>query len=269
MKNKKMLIIGLVLFLLVGGSIFAVIKIRQNRSGEEPTEERQRTRITEPVNIIDVAERPYMLIEPVADGHHVVIRVESLNKPADELEFELEYQSGTLIQGALGSIEIDQLPASKKIMLGSCSAGGACSFHEDIKGGSLLMRFTSEEKYILKTDWRYLENVARETAISSRDVKFQLEAKVLANHRYLVVTNSPGAPEDLEAQLKSEIYTLASTSALTGEGILTIRAGEESEKLAIYGYNGTEWTKFESTVDGKEVTATVELMQTYVVGEEN
>ncbi len=266
MKNKKLIIIGLALVLLIG-VVFAVIK-RRNRLTETPEADRQRTRITEPINVIDVAERPYMMIEPAADGHHVVIKIISLKIPADEMEYELEYQSGTLVQGAFGSMSIDQLPMAEEIMLGSCSAGGACSFHEDVKGGSLLMRFIGEEKYVLKSDWRYLENVDRDTTISSRDVKFQLESKTLANHRYLVVMNSPGAPEGLEAQLKSEIYALASASTLTGEGSLTIRAAEENENLAIYGYDGTEWTKFESTIDGKEVTATVELMQTYVVGEE-
>lgn len=267
-KNKKIFIGLLVLIIVIGTGLVVWVQARNRSKVPEEEESRERNRITEPINVIPVSERPYMLIEPQATGHHINLILKHLVKDAQKMEYELEYQSGELLQGAFDSITIEQLPLTHEIMLGSCSAGGACSYHEDIKGGSLLMRFTGgEEKYVLKSDWRYLDNSTRETAVASRDAKFQLESDDLATQRYLIVYNSPGAPEGLEAELKSDIYTLTSSGNLKGTGTLTIRAAEESESLKIYGYDGADWTEYESTVDGKSVTAEVELMEAYVVAE--
>ena len=52
---------------------------------------------------------------------------------------------------------------------------------------------------------------------------------------------------------------------LTGTGQLSIRINEESTSATIVGYDGSEWQEFETTVDGKQVEAEVELMQFYTV----
>lgn len=265
MKKKLPLIILLVVAVSLGG--FFVLK-NKNTDSQDQTQEQQKEkkRITEPINVIPVEERPYMEIKPVADGHHVIIAVNNLKKPANQFEYELEYQSGSLLQGAFGQVDLEKTPTEHKLMLGSCSAGGACTYHEDVKGGSLLTRFSQgEEKYVLKSDWRYLENTSDETQISSRDGKFQLESDDLASESYLVVFNSPGYPESLENDALSEFYTLGSTGELSGEGKLTIRANQECEQAVILGYDGEEWIEFEASVNGKEITAKVELLSGYLV----
>ncbi|MCC6710799.1 MAG: hypothetical protein IT416_00375 [Candidatus Pacebacteria bacterium] len=261
MQNKKLIIIGLALLVLVGGGFFF---FKKDKTTEEPATT-QKKKLSLPTNIIPVEERPYVAIKPLADGRNLEIEVYSLNKEADTLEYELEYQAGTLLQGAFGELALTDLPATAKILLGSCSAGGACTYHEDVQGGSLLTRYVGgSDPYALKSDWKYIDNQAKKTAFSSKDAKFQIDGKTLATQRYLVIFNTPGYPEKLPGTIVSEVYSLETSSPLSGQAELTIRANEEGE-LKIAAWNGKEWKTYEGKTDGKMITATVDLAQLYVV----
>lgn len=263
-KNKKMIgiVVGVIVLLGIIGAVFAL-----RTPKEEPVveEKPKKSRISEPTNIIPVEERPYLKIMPLADGRNVEIVVESLKKPATDVDYELEYQAGSLLQGAFGAINIASLPAKTKILFGSCSAGGACTYHEDVQGGNLLTRFSgADETYALKSDWRYFDNKAKETEFSSKDAKFQITSPALANVRYLVIFNTAGYPEGLKGDVLSEPYSLTASSNLAGKATLTMRANEEGE-LKIAGWDGKTWQEFEGVVDGKMIEAEVELMELYVV----
>jgi len=253
---KKIIMIGILLLLLVGGIAFFVMR---GTGSEETTQEKAKKRIAQPVNVIPVAERPYMIIMPFADGRNVSIVVDSLKKDATEGEYELEYQAGTLLQGAFGALNVVSLPSSTKILLGSCSAGGACTYHEDVQGGSLLARFEGKEPYAVKSDWKYIDNIKKSNQVSSKDAKFQLDADGLKTNRYIIIYNSPGYPDGVEGEVVSSPYTLAVSASRVGKGTLTMRAESEGENLQIAGWSGSEWQYFDSKVDGKMVTAEVEL----------
>lgn len=261
MPKKLIPLIGVVLVLLVVGGVFAFSQLRGDQADSQP-QQAQKKRVAEPTNVIPVDQRPYLSISPV-DARNLSLSVNAVKKPATAVEYELEYQAGSLLQGAFGELELGTLPASKTILLGSCSAGGACTYHEDIQGGSLLTRFTGPENYALKSDWRYFDNQAKETAVGSKDAKFQLEASSLASHRYLIVFNNAGYPEGLEGTPISDPYSLSSSAALTGTGTLTIRANEEGG-TTIMGWDGEDWQEFETTVNGKELTAEVDLLELYI-----
>jgi hypothetical protein len=260
MKNKKVMIIGLILLVLVGGFFF----FKKNSVTEEPTVT-QKKKLSLPTNVISVEERPYIAIKPLADGRNVEIEVYSLAKEANTMEYELEYQAGTLLQGAFGEVDLSDLPGTAKILFGSCSAGGSCTFHEDVKGGSLLTRYVGgDDPYALKSDWKYIDNLDKETAFSSKDAKFQIDGTSLAKQRFIVIFNTPGYPENLPGTAVSEVYSLEASGSLSGEAELTIRANEEGE-LKIAAWNGEEWMTYEGEVDGKMITAEVGLAQLYVV----
>jgi hypothetical protein len=261
MKNKKAVIGGiLALLVLVGG----ILWVRSRSTSETPAAQNEKRRLSLPENVIPVTERPYLIIEPLADGRNLELRVETVKKEAEQMEYELEYQAGTLLQGAFGEIQLGSLPASARVLLGSCSAGGACTYHEDVKGGSLVTRYTGgAEPYALKSDWKYIIN-ARETAHSSKDAKFQIDGTTLAQQRYLVIFNTPGYPEEPPGTAVSDVYSLSASGILTGTAELTMRANEEGE-LKIATWNGSEWATHEGTVDGKMITATVPLTDLYVV----
>ena len=218
-----------------------------------------------PTNVIEQAEAPYIKISPLADGRNVKIIVNEVKKQATTIEYELEYQAGSLLQGAFGEMELNNLPVETKILLGTCSAGGACTYHEDVKGGTLLAKFTGEDDYALKQGWRYFENQSGEQEFGSRDAKFLVNSKNLARSRYLIIYNSYGYPQELPGKLKSQVYTLASSGSLDGEAEISLKANEAGQNLVLVGYDGQEWTEFDSTVEDKTVTANAELMEAYAV----
>lgn len=272
LKKKQIIIIGIVLALLAT-AVAVTLAIRARGGEEEVVEEPTRRRISEPVNVIPVSERPYVSILPIPDNNHLTIRIFEVNKPATEADYVLEYQSGSSLKGAEGLIDVGDLPASEQIFLGTCSAGGACTYDRDITGGNLLLRFTGDESYAVKTNWRYIENTDRSDEIASWDAKFQLQSDSIATARYLVVFNSPGIPPGLEAlmedgqepELIADHYALSASSNLNGTAEVMIRTEQESETATVVGYNGSDWISFETEVDGKEVRAEVEFVELYTV----
>ncbi len=259
---KKKLIIAVVALLVIGGGGFAFTK---SRSKPTPTaESTKKKRIEEPTNIIAVAERPYLKILPHSNGHNLTLEIAEVKKEASSVEYELEYQAGSLLQGAFGQLSFDSLPATKEILLGSCSAGGACTYHEDVRGGTLLTRFNGSKSYALKSRWKYIINSTGETAFSSQDAKFQIDGQSLAKQSYLVIFNTAGYPDGLKSEPVSELYSLTTANKLIGEAKLTIRAEKEGE-LTIMGYDGQKWHEFDTTTDGKMASATVDLMELYTV----
>jgi hypothetical protein len=249
---------------LTGLSVFAYTKLKAPAPAPTATDSRrERSRIADPVNVLPVAERPYLQISPLPDGRNLELIVKNVKKAADEVEYELEYQAGSLLQGAFGNLALSEGTQQAKILLGSCSAGGACTYHEDVKGGTLLTRFSGLDRYALKSDWRYIDNRARENQLSSKDAKFQLTSKELATQRFMVIFNTPGYPMDLPGTPVSDPYSLAVSANLKGTGSLTIRANEEGN-LSVMGWDGQKWQEFSGTVEGKTITAEVPLLELYI-----
>jgi hypothetical protein len=262
--KKQMIIAGIIAAVLVlGGGAAVVMKLRAKPAAPK-TEATKKKKITEAVNVIPVADRPYMQIKPDASNKHIYIVVDEVKKSATAMEYEIEYQTGSQLEGAFGTQELGQLPTSKDILLGSCSAGGACRYHTEVKGGTLLGRFTGTENYAVKSDWKYIENPKKETSISSTDAFFQLESPELAKQPIMIIFNSPGYPQKLGTVI-SDIYSLTAVNPLSGKGKLTMRAKEDAAGAKIMGWDGKTWKEFTSKVDGKNVTADVDLMEAYVV----
>ncbi|PIY79706.1 MAG: hypothetical protein COY81_01165 [Candidatus Pacebacteria bacterium CG_4_10_14_0_8_um_filter_43_12] len=264
MKKKQLMLVAggiIILALLAGGLWYAF----GQKSTEEQAQTNNKKRVVEPENVISVAERPVIYLTPEADGHNISISIESIKKPATEAEYTMEYQTGTLVQAQENVIQLAELPVKETVFLGTCSAGGKCTYHEDIPGGSLKTRFSGgTDSYVLKSDWKYIDNSTKETAFSSKDAKFQIDSADLKTQRYLIIFNGPGYPEGLTGKVVSDPYILQGSSKLTGIADLTIRATEEGE-LAIMGWDGSSWQDFGGTVEGKNVTATVDLLPLYIV----
>lgn len=264
LKTKLPVIIGgIVVVLLI---LFFSLKIfSQKKPTETQPEPKKKTKVEE-INVIPVEERPYLYLTPLIDGKNVEITLVYVKKPAQEAEYELEYQAGTLLQGAFGALKLTELPFTEKILLGSCSAGGACTYHTDIKGGSLLTRFiTGADKYVLKSDWRYFDNTNKSNQLASKDAKFQLTADSLSKQRYAIVFNTPGFPQGLEGTIASDIYSLQTSSVISGKGKVTIRANQEGANLQIGTWNGQTWQYYSGTIEGKSIAAEVELAELYLV----
>lgn len=265
MKNKQQLAIvsGIIILLVSVGAIAVwVASKRQVTTPNEPAPKKKLVGI--PDNQILVSQRPYVRIIPQPNGKNLELVIETVPLAADAVEYELEYQAGSLLQGAFGSQNLASLPTTTSILLGSCSAGGACTYHEDVKGGTLRLIFNNDSPYAVKGDWNYTINSKKDTDFSSRDAKFQLSSPDLAKSSYVVVYQTPGYPSNLPATPVSAPYSLEWSGPTTGTGTLSIRADQE-DNLTIYGWNGNDWQAFATTSEGKTATAEVTLLPLYIV----
>ncbi|MCD8485099.1 hypothetical protein LRY65_03985 [Candidatus Woesebacteria bacterium] len=263
--KKTWIILGIILVVLLGGGVFAATQFfgKPAEQAAAPTP----TPVPEKVNTIPITERPYAQMIPSANGRNLTLVIGELKKPAAEGEYELEYQSGTLLQGAFGRIDVEDLPGAElDILLGSCSAGGKCSYHEDVTGGSLLLRFEDPEKYVLKNEWAFIENEESETIFSSRDAKFVLEGDSLEDVGYAVILQTPGLPENVDQALLSDPYTVSLSESARGPFMVSIRMKEAAADAQLLAWDGTEWIELETTVEEKLATAEIdELYDAYVV----
>lgn len=256
----------LVVVLLLAGGVFAATRFgtsSTNQAEQETPKKKKKVGVAD--NIVALAERPYLKLLPLSDGRNIIIEATEIKKEAQQLEYELEYQAGSLLQGAFGALELTAAgsPPQAKILFGSCSAGGACTYHEDVKGGTLRAILTGgAEDYAVKSDWNYIINGKRAAKHQSKDELFTISGDTLARQSYLVIYTNAGFPTGLAGTPVSEPYAVTSTTPLTGSGTVTIQATEAPS--AVMGWNGSSWQQFNGEVTGSSITAQVELMELYI-----
>lgn len=266
MKLSKNVMIGgvIVAVLLVGGGALAYKKASSKNTTSPTSGQTKKKKVAEPVNAISVDQRPYVQISPLADGRNLEVIIKAIQKPAQEAEYELEYQAGSLLQGAFGTIKLAPMPGIAKILLGSCSAGGACTYHTDISKGTLLLRFKGSENYALKSDWHYYENLRTKPSITSDDGKFSLSTGDLKSQRYAIIYNTPGYPAGLPGTPISDPFSLAVSDTLKGMATVTIQS-DQTESAKIMSWNGKSWNELKTTVKGNALMAEGELSELYIL----
>lgn len=264
MTTQKKLLIALPLaVLLIIGAIFFINKNKKPSTTAAPIVSKKK--VQSPVNIISVTDRPYLRLEPSADGHYITITVAEVKKTANQLDYEMEYQTGSMLQGFGGLIKLDKLPVSDKKLFGSQSAGGAITYHEDIKGGNLLAQFTGNENYAVKSAWRYFTNTDKANEFSSQDTKFTIKNQELNKYSYIVIYNSPGYPSGLKAEVVSDPYivtTEKSLKTISSNFEVSIRASEDAQMM---GYDGSKWQKMDSKYSDGTVKASGSIMDLYLL----
>ena len=230
----------------------------------------ERPKVQETVNTAALAERVYATLAFAAEGRHPVGRKLTLAvaeaKGANKIEYELEYQAGTLVQAGLGSITPaeEEAPFKRDILLGSCSAGGACSYHKDVLGGTLLLRFKDSPVGNLKGEWNFYEP-GNDGKFSSRDGKFQLEGLKLKN-AFVIISQTLGLPKPVDGEVVAGPYHLETTASSVGEPAATIRLAKEGE-AKLWHWDGKTYREIPSLVDGKTLTAKLKESGTYLVVE--
>lgn len=252
-----------VMLLVIGFVIYRRVQAKPEPSQPTPAQKIVRP----PVNQIPISERPYVTLAPSQNGRNIQITLYDVKLPAKEAEYEIEYETGDLVQGAYGVIDVNDIPYTEDILLGSCSAGGKCTYHENVTGGELFLMFSGENEYALENGWAFIENSASETAFSSRDSKFRLQGEGLTTSDYLIIYNTPGLPKNVENALLSAPYSVFSSSPVNGEVEIAIRMSEEREQATILGWDGEEWIELDTTVENKMAAATAPLFEAYVVVE--
>lgn len=236
--------------------------------GKKQTPVVTRPKIEEPVNTVPIEERVYTTLGILKDGQKPLGKELNLTvvdaKGAETIEYSLEYQAGTSVQGGVGTIfsNKEKAPYEVSILLGSCSAGGACSYHEGIKGGTLLLRFRGSPVGNLKGEWSYYAP-NNDGKYSSRDGKFQLDASDLKNG-YTVISQTMGLPRATNGEILAGPYHMDSTAKIKMDTSLTMRLNDETDKVKLLFWDGKSYKTIASKVDGKTLTATINSLGTYL-----
>ncbi len=232
--------------------------------------QKSRPTINEPVNTVPISDRVYTTLTVKRDGKkplgkELVLSIAD-SKGATLIEYDVEVQSGTTIQGDGGEIDPKkgQKPFGVDLFLGTCSAGGACSYYKDIKGGSIVLRFNGSSVGALKGEWSYAEP-SNDGVLSSRDGKFQLSAPKL-KQGFVIIGHTIGLPKPIDGEVLAGPYNIDTTATPFGDGALTIHlTGDDVSKATLWMWDGSNYQKPKSTLSGKTLTATISAPGTYLV----
>lgn len=250
---------------MTAGLIFAGCKKTAAPQGTPAPTQKPR-KVDKNVNLEPVESRPFVRLSPIKDGKAIELEILEEKKQAGDLEYELEYSAGALLQGAFGSIDsLANLPVKKEILLGSCSTGGKCTYNKDVTGGNLTLRFGNPD-YTLKTEWSYKENALKEKIFTSRDAKFTLDitkGKNTAN--YVLVQNAPGFPGTIDGKVIAGPYMVAPASSITGTVTVSVRLPLDATEGTLMAWDGKAWKEWKSSTAEKVVTATGPMSEVYVV----
>ncbi len=219
------------------------------------------------VNLIDTKDRPYVTLQPLSDRNVLEFVIHTLPKKADSVEVLLEYDRNKgVLDAVLKNFTLSKTPYVDKLFLGSKSAGGATTYHDDVIGGQITLTFNGSEDYALQVPWRYDDTKPSYTQLATSDLKFQLVLDKPYQTKKVVVMQSPGLPADISGTVIAGPYLVRGVGALPStQGKVTIRLNDVVSKPKLYGFDGKKWQEYTSSVDGRTITATVPFVEAYVV----
>ena len=150
--------------------------------------------------------------------------------------------------------------------MGSKSAGGHITYHDDVVGGKLTLKFTGGERYALEVPWLYNDSQKEFSQISTQDAKFQAVFVKPLNSPKIVVMQSPGLPKEIEGTVIAGPYLIRTVGDLPDtQANLTIRLSEEASEAKLFGWDGAAWQSLEAKVEGKTLTAASDMYLAWVV----
>lgn len=222
------------------------------------------------INKLEYSQRPFFLLTQHSTGKLITLYLDQ----ADQIEsatVDLEYLSGDLLKGARSTVSSPGSdPFSQAFLLGSCSAGGKCSFDKDLVSGSSKIRIALKKEktqHILKGSFIFVGS----DEVNTVDGRFTYTPSSTTNHELLLDTL--GLPAGLDSD--PYLYPLAITSTspkISGE--MTVRAKNITSVMI---YDGEEYQPidFKSkddqitfTLDQKPWSRTVEIIRDDLRGKE-
>lgn len=258
----KYLIPVLIVLIVIGVFIFKNPK----KAAQTPA---GTARQVEQINQISIKDRPFVTLTPRADGKEVTLSLDQV-KNASKVEYELEYQTESLIQGVFGNIDFTQEtpPVSKNLLFGSCSKG-KCRYDEGIVGGSLTLRFEGgSQPYALKADFNLQNMFDRQGVFISKDAKATLDVgkSGLPNITYLIIAGTMGLPSPVDGEILGGPYAfLAASSPALTKATVTIQIKDDLTGAKLMFWNGKAYTELKAMVGDGKISAPVTTLGTFVV----
>lgn len=222
------------------------------------------------INKLEYSRRPLFLLTEHSTGKLLTLYLDQ----TDQLEsatVDLEYLSGDLLKGARSNItSFNSGGFSQAFLLGSCSAGGKCSFDKDLVSGSSKLRLSLKKEktqHILKGGFVFVDS----KEVTTTDGRFTYTSASTTGYQLLVDTL--GLPAGLDSD--PYLYPLAITSTSSKiSGDMIVRAKNITSVMI---YDGEEYQSvdFESqndqiafTLDQQPWSRTVDIIRDDLRGKE-
>lgn len=142
--NKKLIIIGSVILaiFLIGFFIFKILA----KPAADTEQIGNVLPKTSDLKKVESSVKVNVDLQP--DGHYVLFKVSGIPDKYASIEYEFMYETGSGgLQGGVSSpAKIKNNQYSKEILLGTCSAGGACSYDKGVKSIKFTVLFSSSKE---------------------------------------------------------------------------------------------------------------------------
>lgn len=263
--NRKIIFIVISVIVL---ALLAFFLMKPQADNPDSQVKRKPTPIPEPVNVIPVQERPYVELQPATERNTVKLTIHELIKPADTVEVTLEYDRNQgVLDAVLKQFNLAKFPYTDLLFLGSKSAGGHVTYHDDVIGGALTLKFTGDNRYTLKVPWLYRDDGAPYSELSLADDSFSLSLDKPITDAKVILMQSPGAPQALDALVVAGPYVLRSVNPLPNtQATLVFKLESEVTQPSVWGWDGTTYQPItDVSLEGTTLTATTPLYQAFLV----
>lgn len=231
-------IIALIVVVVIAAvGLFTLLPKNKAAENEDNTPARRQV-----INALPFKDRPFVAIFPHSTAKLITLMVDKPPAVA-KLDLEIEYLSGNALKGGRTSISLPvSLPYGQAFLLGSCSAGGKCSFDKDITTGTLKTKLEmGDELHVLKSNFAFVNG---ETWTSDRKVGF-VPGKSAAQ---LLIGQTHGFIGDAPAEVAAEPAVITSTTKDAITGTLTI-AAKDAASLLIYDGSSYQPLEAEKSAD--------------------
>jgi len=137
MKNKKIIIIGLIVLVVVGVFFF------MNKRNQTQTNKDQGVTPTEAL-VPTVDSSVKVSLDPLNGNKEMMLKLSGIPKNTSTIEYSLSYMTKSQgLQGVIGTITLDSdaTEYEKKLTLGTCSSG-TCVYHEVVGSIKAELKFS-------------------------------------------------------------------------------------------------------------------------------
>ncbi|NMC36048.1 hypothetical protein GYA49_03300 [Candidatus Beckwithbacteria bacterium] len=258
-----------VILLIVGGLWFFVL--RGNANEEAPALIETPPSVSK-VNTLPLADRPYVELIPHANKSRcggIDLKISNLKNDETEAEYELEYNTATMIQGVFGTRDLsDPNKEHQPLEFGTCSKG-VCKCDDDITGGNLKLSFTAKEDYVLKADFSVQKPSEHDGVVSSLDGRLQIAfGDNLDEDTPVLITSTFGLPKQLSDKVVLGPYGIFIEDVDELEEPATvILQSQELTSGKIQTWDGTSWKVVDAKIDGGKATFEIEKLGVIVLTE--
>lgn len=141
-KNKKIVIVFIVLTILIIGIVWAKIKSTKQ---EVPKQEVKKEEILPKSEILPTVDSSVLVDLTSKDKKEAILTIKSIPNGTLTIEYELSYLAkGNLPKGVIGTINIEgENSIERKITLGTCSSG-SCVYDEGVTSIKVNLKFEGD-----------------------------------------------------------------------------------------------------------------------------